>query len=78
MSASLFQSPSTPLSRRLLKVVTGQTLHRGAPKKSLLDIWWERRTARLKLAEMSDHMLKDIGLSREDAVLEADKPFWTA
>jgi uncharacterized protein YjiS (DUF1127 family) len=35
-----------------------------------------RRRTRLILAEMSDHMLKDIGLTRCDADYEANKPFW--
>lgn len=38
---------------------------------------WERRAReRRTLAEMSNHMLKDLGISRVDARLEADKPFW--
>lgn len=78
MMTSLSHSASTPLSQRLLKVVTGQTFGRSKRKKSLLDIWWERRSSRLRLAEMNDHLLQDIGLTREDAIKEADKPFWTA
>jgi len=78
MSASFSHSPSIPLSRRLWNVVTGQAPGRGGAKKGLLDIWWERRTARLRLAEMSDHNLQDIGLTREDALKEAEKPFWMA
>jgi uncharacterized protein YjiS (DUF1127 family) len=35
-----------------------------------------RRRTRLILSEMSDHMLKDIGLTRCDADYEANKPFW--
>ena len=35
-----------------------------------------RRRTRLILAEMSDHMLKDIGLTRCDADYEANKPLW--
>jgi uncharacterized protein YjiS (DUF1127 family) len=43
---------------------------------NLLEIWAERLRARRELAEMSDVMLKDIGLSRSDASQEWDKPFW--
>ena len=40
---------------------------------------WQRRASdRHHLRELSDHMLKDIGLSRADAEGEAAKPFWTA
>ncbi|MGH6903812.1 MAG: DUF1127 domain-containing protein [Geminicoccaceae bacterium] len=28
------------------------------------------------MAQLSDHMLRDIGLTRADAWAEADKPFW--
>ena len=31
---------------------------------------------RKMLAQMSDHMLKDIGITRADALNEANKPFW--
>lgn len=38
---------------------------------------WERRAReRFTLGEMSEHMLKDLGISRVDARREADKPFW--
>lgn len=38
---------------------------------------WERRARERKtLAEMSEHMLKDLGISRVDARRESDKPFW--
>ena len=36
----------------------------------------ERRRSRKALLEMSDEMLKDIGLSRSDADGEARRPFW--
>ena len=36
----------------------------------------ERRRQRRKLRELEDRMLNDIGVSREDAVREARKPFW--
>ena len=38
--------------------------------------WGERRRQRQALAGLDDAMLKDIGLSRADALFEADKPFW--
>ena len=38
---------------------------------------WERRAReRRTLGEMSEHMLKDLGISRVDARREAAKPFW--
>ena len=42
----------------------------------LLLLWQERSNERMKLLEMDEHMLKDIGVSRSMAEQEADKPFW--
>jgi Domain of unknown function (DUF1127) len=39
-------------------------------------VWTDRARQRRQLAELSDHMLRDIGLTRADAWAEADKPFW--
>ena len=41
-------------------------------------IWHERARERRQLMELSDHMLRDIGISRSDAIGEAEKPFWRA
>ena len=35
-----------------------------------------RRRDRRLLAQLDDHLLRDIGLSPEDAQSEAAKPFW--
>ena len=39
-------------------------------------LWLERARQRRQLRELSDHMLRDIGLTRADAWAEAEKPFW--
>ena len=39
-------------------------------------IWHERSRQRRDLAQLSDHMLRDIGLSRGDVWAEREKPFW--
>lgn len=36
----------------------------------------ERRRSRLALMELTDDMLKDIGVSRSEAYQEASRPFW--
>jgi len=41
-------------------------------------LWSERRRERRQLMEMPDHLLRDIGITRVDAFVEADKPFWRA
>ncbi len=39
-------------------------------------LWLERYRQRRALGAMSDHMLKDLGLSRSDAGRESGKRFW--
>jgi uncharacterized protein YjiS (DUF1127 family) len=36
----------------------------------------ERRASRRALTELTEYQLKDIGISRADAVREAGRPFW--
>ena len=48
-------------------------LHRVCRK---LKCWRERTRQRRLLAGLSDRELKDIAVSRVDALREADKPFW--
>lgn len=38
--------------------------------------WAGRRRQRLDLDELDDRLLSDIGLTREAARREAEKPFW--
>ena len=40
--------------------------------------WLDRHNQRRQLARLDPRMLKDIGVSRTDAVQEARKPFWKA
>ena len=40
--------------------------------------WLDRMHQRRHLAQLSDHMLKDIGLTRADVEAETSKPFWRA
>lgn len=39
--------------------------------------WSARRRQRQALSELDDHILKDIGLTREQAQREAARPFWS-
>ena len=39
-------------------------------------LWNMRHATRKELAVMDNHMLKDIGLSLGDRLVEAEKPFW--
>ncbi len=65
---------------------SGRT-HRSGPRSvfsglefatDLLLTWLDRYAQRRQLARLDSRMLKDIGVSRVDAVEEARKPFWKA
>ena len=38
--------------------------------------WFDRARQRRQLGELSDQMLRDIGLTRADVWAESSKPFW--
>jgi uncharacterized protein YjiS (DUF1127 family) len=42
----------------------------------LLSHWYERHLQRLHLAEIEDHLLRDLGLTPQDVRRECAKPFW--
>jgi len=42
----------------------------------LVQDWNERSCQRRELEQLSIYQLKDIGISKEDAIHEASKPFW--
>jgi len=44
----------------------------------LIGVWRQRARERAALMAMSGRALQDIGITRWDARLEADKPFWRA
>lgn len=43
---------------------------------AMVEVWTSRHRQRRALLELNDYMLKDIGLSRCDALCEGRKPFW--
>ena len=43
---------------------------------SALADWNDRYRQRVHLAQLDERMLRDMGLTRADAVGEYDKPFW--
>jgi uncharacterized protein YjiS (DUF1127 family) len=75
----LWTSPETPLAKWLPpRAGTGRVaplaaLHRIAVA---LRLRRERDRSRQQLRELNDHLLKDIGLRREDLGFEAPKPPW--
>ena len=43
---------------------------------AVLREWHRRRRTRAMLAEFDDRLLRDIGITRVEALSEIDKPFW--
>lgn len=41
-----------------------------------LVLWQERAAQRHHLADIGERQLKDVGLTRDDVMREAAKPFW--
>jgi uncharacterized protein YjiS (DUF1127 family) len=53
----------------------------GHQSNSLLEtwlVWEERRRQRAALREIAEdpHLLSDLGLTRDEALAQANKPFW--
>ncbi|WP_416900121.1 MAG: DUF1127 domain-containing protein [Minwuia sp.] len=42
----------------------------------LLAAWQQRANERTALASLDDRLLRDIGIDRQSAAVEAKKPFW--
>jgi len=66
---------TSPLSAKLRAVASVVTANVWGVAESILP-WYERWRQRQALLSLDDHLLKDIGISRAEAELEADKPFW--
>lgn len=43
---------------------------------ALVRAWIGRARSRADLADLDDRMLADVGLTRAEALAEADRPFW--
>ena len=51
-------------------------IHPVAAAVALIARWLERARQRRALAALDDYVLRDIGITRVEAVGEAEKPFW--
>jgi uncharacterized protein YjiS (DUF1127 family) len=65
------------LLERRTAVYADQKLHWSLPQfVDILLEWHERSRQRRQLLPLDDQLLKDIGISRSGAEVEASKPFW--
>jgi uncharacterized protein YjiS (DUF1127 family) len=74
MKSNVFSSPINGLSRGVgheIAVMVDRLFE--APF-----VWAERASERRHLAQLDDHLLKDIGLNRTDVQAISTKPFWRA
>ncbi len=69
-------SEGTPGGWRLGRRGVGPVLRAFLAVAGLLLIWQKRLRDRDALRTMSTAQLMDIGITREDALNEAEKPFW--
>jgi uncharacterized protein YjiS (DUF1127 family) len=53
-----------------------EPIHPVAAPFALIARWIGRARKREALAALDDHSLRDIGITRVEAVREAEKPFW--
>lgn len=58
------------------RAVSSRTAGIGEGPFSLIGEWLRRIEGRRELAGLCDRALRDIGITRVDAMREADKPFW--
>ena len=72
-NAALAQQPAAAGALALLRARSWRALWRAC---DLLLSWQERSRQRHQLAALSDHLLRDIGLSRADIMAETTKRFW--
>jgi len=73
-AAALRARPAAELWRMWLRAGRALVLRPTRP----LGVWRQRAWERRELARMSERELGDIGVSRLDALLEINKPFWRA
>ena len=74
MKSTVFSSPNNGLSRGVGHEIAAMV-------DRLFDapfIWAERAAERRHLADLDEHLLKDIGLNRADVETISTKPFWRA
>ena len=72
-SADVPRAGSTPSRTDTTHIAPLAALRRSA---AIIRAWRQRARSRQQVRELNDHLLKDIGLSRDAACYETGKPFW--
>ena len=72
LDTTLARSPGQGLGARTVRSLI-YALRQAA---TVLREWQRRRRDRAVLAAFDDRMLRDIGVTRVDALFEINKPFW--
>ena len=66
------------LSSTQLGAPTATAEKRGLSIVAVVRTWVARRKDRVVLRTLPDHLLRDIGLTSDEARIEGEKPFWRA
>ncbi len=61
-----------------LEAITERFFDGAARLLRAIPAWYERARQRRHLMALDDRLLRDIGISRAEALREFDKPFWRA
>lgn len=65
------------MAQHVLRTITIPSLDRHiALASEMLGYWMERSRTRRQLRALGDHALEDVGLTREQAIVESGKYFW--
>jgi uncharacterized protein YjiS (DUF1127 family) len=69
-------APTVPLLGAQGWIVAPADVEGGAGVVAIVRQWLRRSRTRHDVAELDEHLLRDIGLTRFDAVVESRKHFW--
>lgn len=78
LAQSLSEQARHTRRRHVRAATLGALLTAMARLQRTIQTWRARAVSRRQLGELSDHLLRDIGLTRHEARVESSKPFWTA